>query len=301
MNTYIYQHTKLGDMILCNGLIRCLLSKIKKKEKIYLFCRKQNLKSVRFLYRDEKRIKLIPIDTNPYLKDQKMLINYEHYRIDNYIEKIRKNTKIKYIKIGFEHYHRIKNLNPDKKNPWPCDIVFYKQFNLPFKYRFNKSYWKRDLKKEKSLFNRLVGKDKNYVFIHDDASRNLNINNKNIDPNFKIIRNDTNELIFNFGLILENAKEIHIMESSFRQIIEVLNIRTKKLFLYKQGRSSEYSIELYNKRKKKWVGTSKKWIIVKSNIETKCKENTIYNKLLYLIKIFKQKKIYYFSIIKYLF
>ena len=91
------------------------------------------------------------------------------------------------------------------------------------------------------------------------------------------------------------------MESSFRQIIEVLNIRTKKLFLYKQGRSAEYSIELYNKRKKMWVGTSKKWIIVKNNIETKCKENIIYNKVLYLINRFKQKQIYYFSIIKYLF
>ena len=301
MNTYIYQHAKLGDMILCNGLIRHLLSKLNKNEKIFLFCRKQNLKSVKFLYRDEKRINLISINENLSLKDQKLLINFEHYKIDHYINKIKKKNKIKYIKIGFEHYHRIKDLNPDKKNPWPCDIVFYKQFNLPFKFRFKKSYWKRDLKKEKNLFNKLVGKEKNYVFIHDDFSRNLIIDDKNINSKYKIIRNNTDELIFNFGLILENAKEIHIMESSFRQIIEVLNIKTKKLFLYKGRRSSEYSIDLYNKKKKRWVGTSKKWTIVKKDIDSNHKKNLIYNLILNKINKLKQKQIYYFSIIKYLF
>ena len=69
-------------------------------------------------------------------------------------------------------------------------------------------------------------------------------------------------MIFNFGLILERAKEIHIMESSFRQIIEVINTKNKKLFLYK-SRSGEHSIELYNKNKNRWVGTSKKWKIIK--------------------------------------
>ena len=94
MNTYIYQHAKLGDMILCNGLIRHLLSKLNKNEKIFLFCRKQNLKSVKFLYRDEKRINLISINENLSLKDQKLLINFEHYKIDHYINKIKKKKKL---------------------------------------------------------------------------------------------------------------------------------------------------------------------------------------------------------------
>ena len=91
------------------------------------------------------------------------------------------------------------------------------------------------------------------------------------------------------------------MESSFRQIIEVLNIKTKKLFLYKGGRSSEYSIDLYNKKKKRWVGTSKKWTIVKKDIDVNYNKNSIYNQILHLINNLKQKQIYYFSIIKYLF
>ena len=46
----------------------------------------------------------------------------------------------------------------------------------------------------------------------------------------KIVRNNIKENIFNYGQILENATEIHIMESSIRQILEVLNIKTKKLY-----------------------------------------------------------------------
>ena len=109
-----------------------------------------------------------------------------------------------------------------------------------------------------------------------------------------IIRNDKKELIFNFGLILERAKEIHIMESSFRQIIEVLNTKNKKLYLYK-GRSGEHSIDLYNKNTRKWVGTSKKWKIIKQNIELNRQKKNIINFFMYIVSRLNQKIIYYFS------
>ena len=41
----------------------------------------------------------------------------------------------------------------------------------------------------------------------------------------KIIRNNIKENIFDYGYLLENVSEIHIMESSIRQIIEVLEIK----------------------------------------------------------------------------
>ena len=62
-----------------------------------------------------------------------------------------------------------------------------------------------------------------------------------------------------------------------------------------------YSIDLYNKKKKRWVGTSKKWTIVKKDIDSNHKKNLIYNQILNKINKLKQKQIYYFSIIKYLF
>ena len=64
MDTYIHQHGRLGDMILCNGLIRHLLQSLEKTDNIYLFCRSRNEKSVKFMYRDKKRIKIIPFNEN---------------------------------------------------------------------------------------------------------------------------------------------------------------------------------------------------------------------------------------------
>ena len=128
MDTYIHQHTGLGDMILCNGLIRHLLGKTNKSDKFYIFCRSRYLKLVKFMYRDEKRIKLIPLKENLKLNDKKLLINYECNKIIKIIENIKSKKKINFIRIGYENYQKTKNLNPDKNFPWPCDIIFYKQY-----------------------------------------------------------------------------------------------------------------------------------------------------------------------------
>ena len=88
------------------------------------------------------------------------------------------------------------------------------------------------------------------------------------------------------------------MESSIRQILEVLNIKTKKLFLYK-GRGGEYDTELYNKKLNKFVGTRIKWKIIRDCIFKKNKKNKIANKIKYLSSRANQKIIYYRSIQKF--
>lgn len=256
MDLIIHQHLGLGDMILCNGLIRHILSQKNKNEKIFLICKDVHFNTIKFMYRDENRIKLLKIDSK----------NDENKEVKKHLNKKFLDKK-DFLKIGHEFYQPTVNLNLDRINEWPCDVVFYKQLNIPFEYRFKKTYWKRDLKKEKFLYKKLVKKSDDYVFIHDDINRHLKIDENKINKKFKVIRNDLKYKIFDYGLILENAKELHLMESSFRQVVETLNLKSKKLFLYK-GRSGHHSINLYNKDTNKWVGTSKKWIINKSNIET---------------------------------
>ncbi len=291
-NLYIHQHSRLGDMILCNALIR-ILSKKFNNYRLNIFCRSKHIKLVKFMYRDNKKIRLIPLMEDPELKNEKLLNKYEGKFIENYLRL--KNIKEKdTITIGFENYHKTKNLNPDKKRPWPCDIVFYKQFNIPFKKRFTETYWKRNKKNEKKLYNKLIQKNEKYIFVHDDPNRNIYINKKFFNKNIKkIIRNNIKENIFNYSYLLENATEIHIMESSIRQIIEVLKIKTKKLYLYK-GRGGEHDIDLYNTKLKKFVGTSKKWQTIKNGVVSK--KSNIYNKVQGKINLTKQKFIYSRSI-----
>ena len=292
---YVHQHSRLGDMILCNGLIR-VLSKKYGNYYLNIFCRSKHINLIKFMYRDQKKIKLIPLNESPELKNEKLLIKYEGKFIKNYIKK-NNIKKQKLVTVGFENYHKTKNLNTDKKHPWPCDIVFYKQFNIPFKKRFTETYWIRNKQAEKKLYNKLIKKKEKYIFIHDDPNRNIYINDKFFDKSIKkIIRNDIKENIFNYGYLLENASEIHIMESSIRQIIEVLNIKTKKLYLYK-GRGGEHDIDLYNNKLKKFVGTSKKWQTIKNGIISK-KNKNIYDKVIGKIDLTKEKFIYLRSIKK---
>ena len=294
-NMYVHQHSRLGDMILCNGLIRVLS---KKYSNCYLniFCRSKHIRLIKFMYRDQKKIKIIPLNENPKLKNEKLLIKYEGKFIENYLK--RSNIKKEMlITIGYENYHKTKNLNPDKKHPWPCDIVFYKQFNIPFKKRFTEAYWKRNKIIEKKLYKKLIKKNEKYIFVHDDKNKNIFINKKFFDKSItKIVRNNINENIFNYSYLLENASEIHIMESSIRQIIEVLKIKTKKLYLYK-GRGGEHDINLYNNKLKRFIGTSKKWQTIKNGIIFK-KNKKILNKIKEKIDLTKQKFIYLNSIKK---
>jgi hypothetical protein len=259
MFTIIYQHLGLGDIILCNGLIRHLISIKNNSKKSFLICKNSNLNSAKFMYRDIKNLKIIGINEKKNEKNEVNLL----------LKKFEKK-EINYIKIGHEFYVPTEFLNINNKgNRWPCDIVFYKQFNVPFKFRYTKSFWKRDLPSEKKLLNKLTDKKK-YAFIHDDVSRGLIIGDKYIGNNLKVIRNNNNELIFNYGLLLENADEIHVMESSFRQLMETLNIKTKKLFLYK-GRDRYHAIPLQNKATGKLIGTRFNWKVINSNIINKKK------------------------------
>ena len=60
-----HQHLGLGDHIDCNGMVRHILEH-KDYDCIDLFVKKNNTKMVSFLYRDDERIKIIPIEGNEY-------------------------------------------------------------------------------------------------------------------------------------------------------------------------------------------------------------------------------------------
>jgi len=248
MNIFIYQHLGLGDIISNNGLVRYLIELNPKTKTFYIFCKEMHEKSMKFMFRDIKKVKVITISNNQKSEKQE---------IEKYLKKQKKNFEL--IKIGHDFYHATDKLNPDfKTQPWHCTVNFYKQFGLPYDYRFSKTFWKRNLKREKKLLKKLTGNKKKFIFVHDDINRGLKIDTSQLAKKFKIIRNNNDNFIFDYGLILENAKELHLIESSFRQLCETLMLKSKKLFLYKDDRT-DYSMSLFNKKTNKWVGTSKRW------------------------------------------
>lgn len=240
---YIHHHLGLGDMIHCNGMVRAILESMAPDERIFLFSKNCHKKSVEWMYRDEPRIQVIGIDEK---KDEIKQVNS--------ILRAKEGEDIEFLRIGHEFYGLTSRLNLDSTDSWTCDMIFYKQINMPYEWRFSKCYWKRDRDEEARVFKKLAPPSGEYVFIHDDPSRGLVISESKVGTTLPIVRNDVSELIFHLGMLLENAKEIHVMESSIRCMIESLDTEKVKLVLHR-FRGGPY----YNSSKNKWRGTSKQW------------------------------------------
>jgi hypothetical protein len=197
---YIYHHLGLGDHIICNGIIRHF------KEiygEISIFCKPHNYNNVKYMYRDDSNIHVLPIgednDVNRYI--------YEN------------NIHNEVIRIGFGNL----SWNPLTS----FDEDFYTTSKIPFEYRFSKFKFNRDLEKENEAFNFVNPNNEEYIFIHGNVDRNK------IRNDLKIIENPTEFGIFDIIKIIEKSTEVHIMESSVKCLINSY-VFDKPLFFYHQ-------------------------------------------------------------------
>ncbi len=256
---YIYHHLGLGDHFHCNGVVRFLLKNKYKNKEVSLFAKKKYFEMVKFMYRDLDNLKIIAITNNE--KDELKEIN----------SFVKSNDKIE--RIGFDYFL----MNKDKGKT--IDILFYEQFKINYTDRFKLTYWKRDTLQENKLYDQLV-KNKNFVFVHDDPSRNFVIKDESISKEYQIIRNSYKHSIFDYCKIIENAKEIHVMESSARCMLEYLDTKNSKHFLYNFVGGPWKSIPYYNENNE-LIGSSKDWKILKIEYTPK---NNFFKKITKLLR-----------------
>ena len=208
---YIFPHLGLGDYLIVNGLIRSI---IKPDQEYILFTNRNYKESVTFMFRD---IQNLTFQVIPQLF-------YNRYTIMPYI----RNMDYNLIVIGY-----------DKLDPSiPFEKSFYKQFNVPFENKWDKFYVERDLEREKTFFDSFNIK-KEYAFIHEDIKRNQIIKRKFIDPNLDIIeaKPGLTDNIFDYCSIIENAKEVHCIESSFMFLADYVSTNGK-LFTHRYAKQS---------------------------------------------------------------
>ena len=275
---YIFQHFGLGDFLSCKGLLKYMIEKKKFGiSELNLFVPIKHYENIKFLYEDLKNVNLIKV------RDEKGVIKY-------FRNKKKINCNLELIEIGHSNFHKtIKSKL--KSEEYTTDMVFYKQFDVPYKFRFEYGKWKRNIIEEERVFQKLNPHKKKYIFVHDDPSRNLIIREKDLnlkDKDILIIKNDISESIFNLGLILERAEQIHVMESSIRNLIECLDIDEKILFLH-SFRKNLSKGPFYDFNSGKLVGSQKNWNIITTNDNQKIKNNSLSNLKIYLKKIIKSK------------
>lgn len=241
---YMYHETVgLGDHIINNGLVRHFY---KKHNAIKLFALFHNVKNVEYMYRDLENFEVIGVKAKNYNKYRRRVVEYLTNNVNNldilhlplsnipcywgFKEHIKAYTSHTKYRKTFEF-----NIAPS------CDMAYYIYAGVDFSVRFNEFYFERDLKKEKEVFNTLNPLGEKYIFIHDDASRGFSIDMNRIKTEHKVIMNDKRFSVFDYISLIENAEEIHFMQSSFKELI--CSYKLNKPTLYQHNYVRQYNDE----------------------------------------------------------
>ena len=202
----------LGDHFTCNGLVRHYY---KQFDKIYLFCYKHFENNIKFMYRDLPNLDTIGLNSD--------------IEVDEYISK--NNLQDKLIKIGFDKSRALQH------QVETFDEGFYLSENLPFSLRFDEYFVKRDMEKEMELYNTLNPNDDDFIFVHEDPERGMFLDKNRIRQDLKIIGNDKRFLIFDYIHLISKAKEVHVMQSSLKDMINSYSFPNTKFFLHNYVRN----------------------------------------------------------------
>jgi hypothetical protein len=205
---YILTHLGLGDAIICNGLVRHFANKF---GSVILFVDSSYVRNIKHMYRDNENIKFFPVKHyNDAIRISREIIN-----------------KKDLIVVGYEKLSFYKNSKFDE--------AFYLGCGLKFENRFTNFKFVRDLEREEKLYNRLNPNNEKYIFTH-------NVDLSKVRSDLKIIENPEDSLIFDTIKLLENAEEIHVMESSVKCLINSYKLDKPKLFYHQYVREyGEYN------------------------------------------------------------
>ena len=206
----IHHHLGLGDHFDMNGMVRNYL---KEYDKVHIFSKPNYYKMIDYMYRDEDNILVVEIPGGP----QEVMQAEEYYRNSNCGE---------FLRIGFEHYPFGQEELYDKN----CWEFFYEQVDVPYEVRTDMFHVKRDKEGENTLLTKLNPNKEKFIFVHDDKSRGFEVRrNYFLDKNLLVLENDVSENIFHFIKLIEEAEEIHCMESSMKSLID-LYAKTDNIF-----------------------------------------------------------------------
>lgn len=221
----IISNLSLNDLFIINGIINYYAIKY---NKIYLICKKIYINTIKQFFCHTPII--IPI----YIDIENDIINNNHYIFQEY-------KKCDIIKIGINNEYNL----IIGQHPYLYFQTFYKQLNLNYELKYKYEKINRNLLEEKKFYNDVMLKYKNeYKFVMDIKSNDIISDNKiafftpyyNFYDKKSIFydywQNKISDNIFNYCLILEEAKEIHIEFNEFFSLCMFLNISNIKKYVY---------------------------------------------------------------------
>ena len=234
----LWHNLGLGDHIMMNGAVRYFMKQNKHILKLRLLCWEHNYNSVSYLYRNDPKIQIMTIK-NKNGRDQVKKVRWRHDQ-----ENISQKTHFPLITWLFGM-----DKKPDPKKCWIKGM--YKNARTPYS-EINNFYLPRDHDLEQEAMEQILSRyglepgDK-YAFVstrwsigNSDAMYEQIAQNTNLPIVQSYIRegscsgNDENPRhgggIFEWAKVIENASEIHTVDTSFLHLAKWLKIKTRKFF-----------------------------------------------------------------------
>ena len=233
-NGILYFHQGWTDIINCLSLINYYCNLY---NKIYLIIREDSKEIVDFYSKSINNIEILYIDK--YILDNSNITNYIqnqynintneleclfHGHLDIYRNNIYKN--IFYLKF-----------NPGQKCFVKC---FYELYDISYNERVNSFNFERNFEIEEVKYKEFINKyGENYILHHeiDEVNKKIDMNNNSI-----INLNGISNIFFDMIKVLENAKEIHLLDSVWGALIYLIDAK------YNLFKNRNIQIYLYPKR-----------------------------------------------------
>lgn len=193
-------HLGLGDHLLCNGLVRHYAAMY---DIVVLPVWAHNKASIDFMFRDLGKIEARAIKHTKEIPDL----------IDGCDE---------CLDLGFAR---------EDFDAKVFDRSFYTQANVDFEKRWSDFKFTRDESIEAKC-------NVPFRFVHDDWGRGFQITRIKADDSCPIVRPHPLPNIFQFIWMLENADEIHCIDSSFLSLADSIPTKAKRLVYHRYARNS---------------------------------------------------------------
>jgi len=147
-------------------------------------------------------------------------------------------------KVGFEYLNRRSDVSLEEQ--------FYAIAGVDISKKWDSFFVQRDFAREQALFEKTAIRG-DYAFLHEDVERKFLINRKKIDKDLAIYIPDRalTENVFDYCAIIEKAKEIHVIDSSFMFLIDYVayDAPNQKLYVHRYAReNSAWKLPLLKKQ-----------------------------------------------------
>lgn len=216
-------HMGLGDQLACCGLVRTLATS---EKNVVVVCKLVSVSSLKFLYRNIPNVHLLPVSDDSSISPR--------FGADPDILRA-------FVRLGFRLVPLGLHRGPLAAGSGFVE-AFYRQANVPSAHRYSHFQLDRDLHMEETF----TKPTSDYVFVHDDASRGFRID---VDTRLPVVRPGTaderphSDNVFAFIGLMQGAVELHLCDSSFAHLADLLDILPGRRYLHANVKNPKDRVE----------------------------------------------------------